>query len=89
MSFVIYRPQTHPNDRTPVLARYKDRRGLAKAVAKWTKKYPDALVTTQEDFLKNVVKTITVRSMMNGAEVQERSDTPYTCSVESETYWCS
>lgn len=30
-----------------------------------------------------------VRSAMNGAEVLEAVDTPWTCSVQSETYWCS
>lgn len=30
---------------------------------------------------------ITKRNMMNGAEFQERYDTPYYCSPSSETYW--
>ena len=30
---------------------------------------------------------VTKRNMMNGAEFQERYDTPYYCSPSSETYW--
>lgn len=29
----------------------------------------------------------TVRNLMSGEEVEERYDTPYCCSVGSETYW--
>ena len=30
---------------------------------------------------------VTRKSLMNGAEFQERYDTPYYCSPSSETYW--
>jgi hypothetical protein len=30
---------------------------------------------------------VTRKNMMNGAEFQERYDTPYYCSPSSETYW--
>ena len=30
---------------------------------------------------------VTKRNMMNGAEFEERYDTPYYCSPSSETYW--
>ena len=30
-----------------------------------------------------------VRNAMNGEIVEERYDTPYSCSVASESYWCS
>ena len=30
-----------------------------------------------------------IRNIMNGKLVEESKDTPYTCSVASETYWCS
>ena len=30
-----------------------------------------------------------VKSAMNGAWVKEAIDTPFTCSVASETYWAS
>lgn len=31
----------------------------------------------------------TVRNAMTGEQVLERYDTPWSCSVASETYWCS
>lgn len=34
-------------------------------------------------------KTHMVRNLMSGKMVEERIDTPYTCSVASETYWAS
>ena len=30
-----------------------------------------------------------VRNLISGEQVKERTDTPYTLSVASETYWCS
>lgn len=30
-----------------------------------------------------------VRNAMTGAEVWEKADTPFSCSVASESYWCS
>lgn len=30
-----------------------------------------------------------VRNAMDGRLVKERKDTPFACSVASETYWCS
>jgi hypothetical protein len=30
---------------------------------------------------------VTKRNILNGAEFQERYDTPYYCSPSSETYW--
>jgi hypothetical protein len=30
-----------------------------------------------------------VRNLMNGAEVEESINTPYSCSVASESYWCN
>ena len=30
-----------------------------------------------------------VYNLMNGAEVEESINTPYSCSVASESYWCN
>ena len=30
-----------------------------------------------------------VQNLMSGTWIQESKDTPYTCSVASESYWCS
>lgn len=39
-------------------------------------------------FVAEVFETyVTKKNMMNGAEFQERYDTPYYCSPSSETFW--
>jgi len=40
-----------------------------------------------EDYNNNVVKMITVRNLMSGKEVQIPSNTPWSCRVDSESYW--
>ena len=38
-------------------------------------------------FHKNIEKTVTKKSYMNGKEFKEPVNTPYYCSPSSETYW--
>lgn len=61
-----------------------------KDFAPLTRSHVEALA---EDFRKegvvvHVYETfITRKNMMSGKEYQERYDTPYFCSLSSETYW--
>lgn len=87
MTYVIYVPQTDPNDFTPILQRLE--RPNSRSLAKHQKCHPEAQMTTLENFEKNIVTKIKIKNMMNGAEVEVTSDTPYTCTVASETYWSS
>lgn len=43
---------------------------------------------TQTDFV-GPIQMRSVRNMMSGAQVWEAMDTPYSCSVASESYWCN
>jgi hypothetical protein len=43
--------------------------------------------TDYADYSKNVVKTILVKSLMTGKDVEIDSNTPWCCNPASETYW--
>lgn len=87
--YVIYIPQKEPNGPTPVLATYQSRRGLSKALTKFQRRYPDASVTTKEDFDKNIVKMVTRRNLLAPHnEFEIRSDQAGTCvDPSTERYW--
>ena len=40
-----------------------------------------------EDYDASVVKTIKVRNLMTGKEVEINSNTPWSCRPDSESYW--
>ena len=46
-------------------------------------------VTDKEDYTTNVVKKIMVTNLMSGKLVEIDSNTPYSCRVDSESYWSS
>ncbi len=37
----------------------------------------------------NGVEYISVKNLMSGVWVWQEKDTPWSCRVDSETYWCS
>ena len=49
------------------------------------------VVIAHTDYVKKGYdkRTHMVRNLMTGEMVEENVNTPYTCSVASETYWCS
>ena len=51
----------------------------------------ELVVISCEDYQKSGFgnRTHMVRNIMTGEMVEENINTPYTCSVASETYWCS
>ena len=74
--------------------RYSDAKRLADKLnakeASYDKKYRDHYEAYNVDFYyEYVVHQHTVRNLMSGKPVQERSNTPWSCSVASETYWSS
>lgn len=86
--YVIYIPRDGENQFTPVIKTCKNwnKRGLNKI----RERYPTAMMASEENFRKNIVRTIKVKSLMNSeVEVEYPSDTPFTCTVASETYWSS
>ena len=48
-----------------------------------------AVMTAREYFTTIGNRTVKVRNLMTGAEVEENINTPYSCSVASESYWCN
>lgn len=46
-------------------------------------------IADAETYRTQVCGKIMVRNLMTGAMVEEAADTPYYCSVSSESYWSS
>jgi len=57
--------------------------------ARWAAKGKAAILQIADDetYRTEVCGTIMVRNLMSGAMVEEAADTPYYCSVSSESYW--
>lgn len=47
----------------------------------------DFLVAESTEFRKNIEKTEMVTNIMTGALVEQSVNTPWCCSVQSESYW--
>lgn len=45
--------------------------------------------SSTEDYFAKIEKTRLVKNVMTGKMVEESINTPFSCSVSSENYWCS
>ena len=57
--------------------------------ARWGVKADLLQIADLETYNSTVNGKIMVRNLMTGALVEEAADTPYSCSVASESYWSS
>lgn len=49
----------------------------------------DIGVCTAEEYTNGIEKTITVKSLMSGQDVQIPASTPWSCRPDSESYWAN
>lgn len=47
----------------------------------------DTCCLEESDFLANFEKTVMVKSLMTGEQVEQSVNTPLSCDVSRETYW--
>lgn len=96
MNYIVYHKDTtrylsnHPNVKTN-LASFGSRGAAAAALTREVNrgavKREDFDITDSVTFHQTVEKTVTVKSLMSGADVQQHANTPHCCDVSQETYW--
>lgn len=100
MTYVVYHKETTKLLRSPSggVGCYKEfykseaaaKAALTRASRPWRKnavKAEDYAVADAETFRTKIEKTVTVRSLMNGALVEQPVNTPRCCDPSSELYW--
>jgi hypothetical protein len=97
MSYIVYNIQTtrylrnHPEVRTD----HTNFRTMATAKAALTREVNSGAVKREDfaiahqDVFCVIEKTETVKNLMSGKDVEQSVNTPYCCSVASESYWSS
>lgn len=97
MSYVIYNKETTRFFSIPARSAgcWKDSwaskgaatRAFNAAVADGKIEADDYAIAEKADFHKNIEKTEIVKSLMNGAEIEQPVNTPRCCDPSSELYW--
>lgn len=94
MSYVVYNKETTKIMQAKSYGKqYYSTEAAAKAfltrMVKMGYRKEDFAVAEIGEFRANIEKTREVTNLMTGKKVVESVNTPYHCSVSSETYWCS
>jgi len=96
MNYVIYDKETTRYLR--VLRRrnwedaiYRSLSAVKAAYKRHMKAHPEDMgkygMASLEWFTENIEKTVTVKSLMNGAEIRQPINTPRCCDPSTELYW--
>ncbi len=94
MTYVVYNKETTKTIRAKAYGKeYYATEAAAKAfltrMVKMGYRKEDFAVAEISDFRANIEKYETVTNLMSGKPVRQSVNTPYYCSVASETYWSS
>jgi hypothetical protein len=94
MAYVVYNKETTKTIRAKAYGKeYYATEAAAKAfltrMAKMGYRKEDFAVAEISDFRANIEKYENVTNLMSGKPVRQSVNTPYYCSVASETYWSS
>lgn len=94
MAYVVYNKETTKTIRAKAYGKeYYATEAAAKAfltrMVKMGYRKEDFAVAELGEFRTNIEKYETVTNLMSGKPVRQSVNTPYYCSVASETYWSS
>lgn len=94
MSYVVFNFETsrlYKKKGAFLPARYATAAAAKAAVTRLKKSDPenDYDWASLEEYNASIEKTHLVRNLMTGDLVEESINTPWNCSVASESYWCS
>jgi len=94
MSYVVFNFETTKLYKKPGMfgpASYKTEAAAKAAITRLKKTDPntDYECCSSEFYFAKIERKVLVKSVMTGKMVEESINTPFSCSVASENYWCS